>query len=957
LAWFSIRIAAAAALLCLLAPATAQAGADGSLEWKSLRSDHFWVHFYQGEEPLAREFLALAEEAYEDLHQRFGFETTEATHLVVVDDIDSANGLTTVVPYNHVLLYSFVPDASGELGFWGDWKRILVYHELVHIFQLERVTGILKILNYFVGKTFLPNGALPNWFTEGLAVEVESTIDSGGRIGGPLFSTYLRLAVAERELLKIDEITGAPLVLPRGTNTYLYGSYFLHWLAARYGTEKLYEFVDEQGAHFNPLSYNIKARRVFGDTFVNLFEVWRTETTAYYEKQIEAIRRAGVREGNRLVFAGEHQPMPSYTARGSILWTRATGHETQHLAELLVDGSVRKLTTCRGGCDRPQEAPDGNIYYSAFRYHRTYYYFQDLVQLPKKGWRKQLTDGERVRDPALSPDGKLVAYGRTELGRSELRIRELSTGKTWTLYETEGSISWPAWSPDGALVAITSKAGPDSDVVLIDVKSGEDRMITAGPSVELHPAFSPDGRHLLFASSRSGVYNIYAHDLTDGCTRQVSNVIGAAYSPTVHPDGERVVFASYHHDGYYLQEIPLLAAECVEIDFGEPPVHPVPGRELAPPEPAKTTDEPQRYNALRHLYPRQWRPSFMAASFDITLLGFETWGNDPVGQLSYTAMGQFNTETSDGYGTLAISLNRWYPTISLFGGFYRSSLWAKANDEYQDYRENDVYGSLALSFPFRHPDYSFSLVTGYALERFTGEITEPWEFDPSSTQPFFPTEGNLGTAWASLSFDTTDSYGYSVTTEQGWAAATELRLSSPLLGSNWTEYQVKWRLAKYTRLRFLDHHVLKTQLRGGWAGGRDTFLRRFSVGGYPDQELFADLLEGVGIGGNFLRGYPPGVIRGSQYHYGSVDYYFPVWRIRRGWQTFPIFLKDLYIDLFGTGAGAFDTFALDDFRFSAGGELRLKILLSHNLPFTLIMGAAYGFQEEGGFQTYFLLGQ
>ena len=957
MAWLPMRIAATAALLCLLTTAEARGGADSSLEWKTLRSEHFWVHFYQGEEPLAREFLALAEEAYVELHKRFGFETTEPTHLVVVDDFDSANGLTMVVPYNHVLLYSFVPDASGELGFWGDWKRILVYHELVHIFQLERVSGLLRYLNYVVGKTFLPNAALPNWFIEGLAVEVESTIDAGGRIGGPLFSTYLRLAVAERELLALDEITGAPLALPRGTNTYLYGSYFLHWLAMKYGSDKLYEFVRDQGARFNPLSINIRARRVFGDTFVNLYEVWRQETAAAYQEEIDAIRAAGVREGPRLTFAGERQPMPSYTSHGALLWTRATGHETQHLAKLLPDGSVQKLTTCRGGCDRPQEGPDGNIYYSAFRYHQTFYYFQDLVRLPESGWRQQLTDGERVRDPALSPDGKQIAYARTELGRSELRIRELHSGQTKTLHVAVGSIAWPAWSPDGKMIAVSRKVGPNADIVVFDLDADTLQVVTPGPSVELQPTFSPDGRHLLFASSRTGVYNLYAQDLEAGCTRQLTNVIGAAYAPTVHPDGERVAYASYHHDGYYLHEVPLLEPECLAIDFEAVPAHAVPGKELDPPAPVVAQEEPRPYNALRHVYPRQWRPSFMAASFDITLLGLETWGNDPVGQISYTAAGQINTETLDGYGTASVSVNRWFPTISLFGGFYRNTLWAKANDEYQDYREHDIYGSLSLSLPYRHPDYSFSLQTGYAFERFTGEITEPWEFDPSSTEPYFPKEGNLGTIWTSLSFDATDSYGYSVTTEQGWAAATELRLSSPLVGSNWTEYQVKWRLTKYTRLLFLDHHVLKAQVRGGWAGGRDTFLRRFSVGGHPDQDLFADLLEGVGIGGNFLRGYPPGVIRGSQYHYGSLDYFFPVWRIRRGWETYPIFLKDLYVDLFGTGAGAFDTFALDDFRFSTGGELRLKILLSHNLPFTLILGAAYGFQEEGSFQTYFLLGQ
>lgn len=955
------RLPLLAALLLALVGALwsspARGGGDGSLQWRSLRTDHFWVHFSQGQEPLAREFLALAEEAYAELTRRFQFTATERTHLVIVDDMDSANGLTMVVPYNHVVLYAYVPDPGGELGFWNDWKRILVYHELVHVFQLERVTGLLRVLNLLVGKTFLPNGALPNWFIEGLAVQVESTIAAGGRIGSPLYSTYLRLAVAEQELLAIDEVSGSPLALPRGSTPYLYGGHFLYWLAEKYGADKLAEYVDLQGRKLNPLSVNIKARRVFGDTFVNLYDLWRQEMTAHYQEQVAAVDARGRREGRRLIFAGEHFPMPSFTPRGSLLWTRATGHETQHLAELTPAGKVIERATCRGGCDRPQEANDGSIWFSSFRYHRTFYYFQELIKLPANGWKEQLTDGERVKDPALSPDGTQVAYVTTSLGGAQLRIRRLATGETSVVLQRPGSLSWPAWAPDGTRLAIVEKVGGNADIWLVSPDGESPEVVTSGPAVELHPTFSPDGRHLLFSSSLSGIYNIYAMDLYAGCTRQLTDVIGAAYSPTVHPDGKRVAYASYHSDGYYLHEVPLLSPECRAVDFQAAPGHVSAGVSKAPPPDVAGNQVARRYNPLRHLAPRQWRPSFLAASVDLTVLGFETWGNDPVNMINYTVAGQLNSQTLDGSGTLALSVNRWYPTISLFGGYYRNTFWAKPDDDYVDYREDDWYGSLSMAFPFHHPDYSFSLDVGYAYEHFTGAITEPWEFDPGSTEPYFPAQGNLGSAWASVSFDNTESHGYSVTTERGWGAATELRLSSPLLGSNWTEYQVKWRLANYAPMPYLKHHVLKTQLRGGWAGGRDTFLRKFSVGGYPDQDLMADLLAGVGIGGNFLRGYPPGVIRGAQYHYASADYFFPVWRIRRGLQTFPIFLKDLYVDLFGTGAGAFDEFDLEALKFSAGGELRLKILVSYNLPFTLILGAAYGFQEDGGFQTYFLLGQ
>ncbi len=948
--------ALAVAACCLGLAADLRAGSDGSLRWQTLESAHFHIHFYQGEEPLAREFLAIAEEAYEELEKRFGFEPTERTHLVVVDDVDSANGLTMVVPYNHVVLYAYLPDAAGELGFWGDWKRILVYHELTHVFHLERVTGIFRIVNAIVGKTFLPNGAVPDWVTEGLAVNVESSIDSGGRIGSPLYSTYLRLAILEDSWLELDEVTGSPLALPRGSTPYLYGSYFVRWLAERFGVEKLTEYVEEQGGKFNPLSHNISARRIFGETFVHLYEEWHDALAAQVEAEMAPVRAAGIREGKRLAFASEYGPMPSWTDQGTLLWNQADGREVQRLAERLPDGTVRTLGACRGGCDRPTER-DGRIFFASFQYLKTYYYYQDLMRLDREGGRTRLTEGRRTKDPSPSPDGSRIAYVSTVLGKARVEVAEADGQKPRTVYEGRGGLSWPSWSPDGNWLVFSEQQGGHTDLLLLELTTGELRNLTPGASVELHPTFAPDGRHVVFSSSRSGIYNLYAMDLSEGCTRQLTNVVGAAWMPTVHPDGDRVAYASYHSDGYWLHEVPLLDPACEPLDFAAPPPHPSPG---APPpaKPAELVDEePSRYNAVKHCYPRQWRPSFFAADANLTVWGLETWGNDPVGHLSYTLSGQYNTDTGDGSATASLSIDAWYPAISLFGGYYRSTLWAKANDAYQDYRESDWYGSLALTFPFRQTGYSFSLSAGYAFEHFTGGIIGPWEFDPGSTEPYFPEEGNLGSVYTSLSFDNTESYGYSVTTEQGWQAATEMRLSSPIIGSNWTEYQVKWRLTRYNRLYFLDHHVVKLGYRGGWAGGRETFLRKFGIGGYPDQDIFADLLDGVGMGGNYLRGYPPGVMRGRQYHYGSLDYFFPLWRIRRGWQTFPIFIKDLYVDLFGNGAAAFDEFDIGKFLWGAGAELRLKILVSYNLPFTLTVGTAYGFQEPGEFQTYFLLGQ
>ena len=191
-----------------------------------------------------------------------------------------------------------------ELGFWGDLKRILLTHELVHLFQLDLAHGATGLANAVLGKSFSPNAALPPWFIEGLAVLFESGIECGGRMGSPLFDMFLRAHAADGRLLAIDEAAGSVLMLPRGSVPYLYGSYFLAWLERRSGRDRLIAFAEEQAWKINPYSINISATRLFGKSFVELFDEWREELAADLAGQVDAIRAQGEVEGLPLGIAG-----------------------------------------------------------------------------------------------------------------------------------------------------------------------------------------------------------------------------------------------------------------------------------------------------------------------------------------------------------------------------------------------------------------------------------------------------------------------------------------------------------------------------------------------------------------------------------------------------------------------------------------------------------------------------
>src|SRR5881396_3064503 len=83
-----------------------------------------------------------------------------------------------------------------------------------------------------------------------------------------------------------------------------------------------------------------------------------------------------------------------------------------------------------------------------------------------------------VGDPALSPDGKWVAYSVTEYslkdnrGTTRIWLADLRTGETRQLTQGPGSDREPRWSPDGKGVIVTSDVKWPADQE-VDRRSGD----------------------------------------------------------------------------------------------------------------------------------------------------------------------------------------------------------------------------------------------------------------------------------------------------------------------------------------------------------------------------------------------------------------------------------------------------------------------------------------------------
>lgn len=111
-----------------------------------------------------------------------------------------------------------------------------------------------------------------------------------------------------------------------------------------------------------------------------------------------------------------------------------------------------------------QISPDGSkavtiVIRKAMKNENEYYYTRQLylLDLVKKGEPLQLTFGDRNDgQPQWSPDGKQIAFVRTDNDKSQLWLLSLGGGEAHVITKAEFGANNPRWSPDGKNILFSS---------------------------------------------------------------------------------------------------------------------------------------------------------------------------------------------------------------------------------------------------------------------------------------------------------------------------------------------------------------------------------------------------------------------------------------------------------------------------------------------------------------------
>ncbi len=218
---------------------------DPQLQFKTLLTPHFAIHFHQHEEDAARRLGMIAESVHARLATALGHTPAGRTEVVLVQQSDVSNGQTTVVPWNAIEIDTTPPGGAELLGNSDDWLAYVFTHEYAHVLHLDRSRGWARIARGLFGRSdwSFPNLTLPEWQIEGFATLVESH-DGQGRLNAGDFREVVDAGVRAGRVEPIDRVSGGLVDWPAGDGWYAYGARFQEFLVERFGAAKLVALSD-----------------------------------------------------------------------------------------------------------------------------------------------------------------------------------------------------------------------------------------------------------------------------------------------------------------------------------------------------------------------------------------------------------------------------------------------------------------------------------------------------------------------------------------------------------------------------------------------------------------------------------------------------------------------------------------------------------------------------------------
>lgn len=145
-------------------------------------------------------------------------------------------------------------------------------------------------------------------------------------------------------------------------------------------------------------------------------------------------------------------------------------------------------------------------------------------------------------DVTLDHTGDYLIYSSTRhRATADLYKQRINGSSITQLTDDSSNDVMPAISPDGKTIAFASDRSGNWDLYLMDADGGPAVQLTSDTAQDIHPTFSPDGKSIVYCSlsERSGQWEMVTIDVENPTTKRY---IGHGLFPQWSPSGDTILY-------------------------------------------------------------------------------------------------------------------------------------------------------------------------------------------------------------------------------------------------------------------------------------------------------------------------------------------------------------------------------------------------------------------------------
>lgn len=958
------------------------------LDWNTIETEHFEVHYHKGAERTASLTAKIAEEIYWPITSLYLYEPDGKIHFIIRDHDDFSNGITYYYD-NKIEIWATPMDFV--LRGNHNWLRNVITHEFAHMISLGAARKITRAVPAFYFQFMgyepeknpyvlygFPNRIvsyplamtiIPNWLAEGIAQYQLAKLNYDNWDSHR--DMILRTSVLQDQILSHREMGVFGKNSLGSEKVYNHGFALVTYIADTYGVETLRQIMREMRAPWN-LTINGALKKVLGKNERQLYREWHSYLKEMYAYRIATIKN-NLSTGKIIEEKGFGNLFPTWSPKGNrFAYVSNRGHDYLSQSSLYVhDVATGKSENIKGGVSSSVAwAPDGDklVYARKSKPNKDGSHFFDIYMYDlKRKQERPITRNFRAQCPDWSPDGTKMIFVTTKDGTQNIVSLDLKTKKVTALtrFKEGQQIFQPRWSPNGQVIVFSFTKGEGRQLGLITADGKTLKVLLADGNDARDPIFSPNGKEVYFSWDKTGIFNIYSIDIFNKTKSQLTNVLGGAFMPSVNKEGH-LLYSDFDASGYRIALMekphPIQEQKSEYLAY-----HASKNTQLASSDNKDILlinqgikDDVVNYNdsVIPRLTSKPYSLTYgnlaflprVMIDYGTTKLGTYLYSSDILNK--YDIFGGFAINRDLDYDLFGmVNYRQFRPTIFL--EIYNRVLHHQEMDDFSPNLIDTVTTNFKFKYNLTEVDVGMdiklndeqNLRPAYVFNRYRASYQPEFKYRgqeiPAVKYTYFigntiQLAWNYRNAMPSSTTDINPAFGRFISLKYSRDFNKFISDFKLTKFGTWAEVFDKYNYGKL-ELDWKENiglwkngrHALNLQLQGGWIDR-------------PIHEFFNFFAGGL-VG---LRGYPFYSIEGRKMIVARTTYRFPIFN-NIDMRLFHLYFDKFYIGAFFDYGNAFDNDAIQfsEFKKDAGVELRLDLFSFYNFPTKIFFNAAYGFDK------------